>query len=191
MTPFTTLSSSVAPLLRDDVDTDQIIPARYLTVTDRSGLAEGLFAAWREDPSFSLRRSSAPAAEILLVGANFGCGSSREHAPWALLAGGFRCVIGRSFADIFRGNALRNGLLPVALDEPSHGQLERDTRDEPELTVRVDLDARCVRWGERSASFDVDPFARECLLEGTDPMGYLLARADTIRLFEYMRKVSR
>ena len=185
MKPFVEFESRVSPLVRDDIDTDQIIPARYLTVTDRSGLAEGLFAAWREDPAFPLNQISGP--EILLVGSNFGCGSSREHAPWALAAGGYRCVIARSFADIFAGNALRNGLLPVALDEERHARLVECIAENPQLEVKVDLAAKRVSWGDEQASFDVDDFARECMLDGVDALGYLLAREEAIDAFEAKR----
>jgi len=182
MKPFSTLTSRLIPLVRDDIDTDQIIPARYLTVTDRSGLAEGLFSAWREDPASPLNAQGC--AEVLLAGANFGCGSSREHAPWALIAGGYRCVIARSFADIFQGNALRNGLLPVALTAPDHEALVTELESNPALEVHVDLSGRRVTWGDREASFEVDDFARECLLDGVDSLGYLLAREEQIRAYE-------
>ncbi|MBX3269064.1 MAG: 3-isopropylmalate dehydratase small subunit [Sandaracinaceae bacterium] len=185
MKPFLELTSRVVPLLRDDVDTDQIIPARYLTVTDRSGLAEGLFAAWRSDPASPL--ADPRGAQILLAGHNFGCGSSREHAPWALLAGGYRCVIARSFADIFRQNALRNGLLPVALDERPHARLVTSLEEDPRLTVRVDLFATTVSWRDHLARFPIDGFARECLLGGVDALGYLLARDAEIAAFETRR----
>lgn len=183
--PFLELTSHVVPLLRDDVDTDQIIPARYLTVTDRTGLGEGLFSAWRVDAASPLNRRGS--AQILLAGRNFGCGSSREHAPWALLAGGYRCVIARSFADIFRENALKNGLLPVALDERPHARLADCVDEDPELEVRVDLFAKTVSWGDHLAGFPIDDFARECLLGGVDALGYLLARTGEIAAFEARR----
>lgn len=184
MTPFDTLTSRVAPLLRDDVDTDQIIPARYLKVVDRSGLAEGLFAGWKADPSFPLHEPATEDARVLLTGANFGCGSSREHAPWALLAAGFRCVIARSFADIFRGNALRNGLLTVALDEADHARLVADVSADPWRVVTVALEPQRVRWGAAEAAFSLDPFSKTCLLEGLDPLGYLLAHDAAIDAYE-------
>ncbi|MEQ9075330.1 MAG: 3-isopropylmalate dehydratase small subunit [Sandaracinaceae bacterium] len=187
MKAFTTLTSRVAPLLRDDVDTDQIIPAKYLKVTDRSGLAEGLFAGWRADPAFVLHQPPTEDARVLLAGRNFGCGSSREHAPWALLAAGFRCVVARSFADIFRGNALRNGLLTVALAEPDHARLSAEVEADPWRVVSVDLEAQRIRWGAAEASFEVDPFSRTCLLEGLDPIGYLLSHAGAIDAFEERR----
>ncbi len=183
--PFLELTSRVVPLVRDDVDTDQIIPARYLTVTDRTGLGEGLFSAWRVDAASPLNRRGS--AQILLAGRNFGCGSSREHAPWALLAGGYRCVVARSFADIFRENALKNGLLPVALDERPHARLAAGVAQDPELEVRVDLFAKAVSFGDHLARFEIDDFARECLLGGVDALGYLLARAGEIAAFEARR----
>ncbi len=186
MTPFTRLTSRVTPLVRDDIDTDQIIAARYLTVTDRRGLGEGLFAAWREDPASPL--NTLGGRQILLAGDNFGCGSSREHAPWALLAGGYRCVIARSFADIFEGNALRNGLLPVTLDPLDHQALATRVEAEPELELTVDLRASEITWGGARAGFEVDAFSRQCMLDGVDALGYLLARQDAIEAFERRRR---
>jgi 3-isopropylmalate/(R)-2-methylmalate dehydratase small subunit len=188
---FTELSARVAPLLADDVDTDQIIPARYLKVVDRSGLAEGLFAAWRLEPGFALNRPESEGAQILLAGSNFGCGSSREHAPWALLAGGFRCVIARSFADIFMNNALKNGLLPVALADDAHAALVSARQADPALEVRVDLHGQVVSFAGKEARFSVDPFARRCLLEGTDPLGYLLSQEEHVAAFERAREAQR
>jgi len=182
MKPFLELNSRVVPLLRDDVDTDQIIPAKYLTVTDRSGLAEGLFESWRSDPESVLNHRGD--AQILVAGDNFGCGSSREHAPWALLAGGYRCVIARSFADIFRNNALRNGLLPVALDDASYDRLLESLHQSPELEVCVDLFLCQVSFEGQLAKFEVDDFARECMLGGHDTIGYLLSKSDEIAAFE-------
>ncbi len=184
---FTQLTSRVVPLLADDVDTDQIIPARFLKVVDRTGLSEGLFAAWRLDPAFVLNRPESRGAEVLLAGNNFGCGSSREHAPWALLSGGFRCIVARSFADIFMNNALKNGLLPVAIDAAAHSALTRARELDPGLEVHVDLSRETIRFSDREARFHVDPFARRCLLEGTDPLGYLLAQDAHITAFEKAR----
>jgi 3-isopropylmalate/(R)-2-methylmalate dehydratase small subunit len=177
MKPFT---GRIAPLLADDVDTDQIVPARYLKITGKAGLADALFADWRRDPSFVLNRPEHAGAEILLAGENFGCGSSREHAPWALLAGGFRAVVARSFADIFRNNALKNGLLPIALDAAAHARLA----DSP-TTLSVDLASQEVTLPDGSkASFAIDPFARHCLLEGIDQLGYLLDLDPEISRYE-------
>ena len=188
MQAFTTLASRVAPLLVDDVDTDQIIPARYLKITDRNGLAEGLFAEWRKDPGFVLNQPESEGAEILLSRHNFGSGSSREHAPWALVAGGFRCVIARSFADIFHSNALKNGLLPVELGEEAHAALVAARAADPALVVHVDLPAQEVRFGDAfAASFAIDPFAKRCLLEGIDSLDYLRAQVPAIEAYESAR----
>lgn len=181
------VSSPVVILLRDHIDTDQIIPARFLKTTEKSGLASRLFFDWRYDekgeprPDFPLEQPGMSGRRILLAGENFGCGSSREHAPWALSAWGFSAVIARSFADIFRGNALKNALLPVALGEAEHRTLVERVRAEPGVVVEVDLEAEEVRLaGDRLASFSVDPFARRCLLEGLDELGYLLSRRSAI-----------
>lgn len=188
---FTTLTSHMAVLPLDDVDTDQIIPARYLKVVDKEGLAEGLFAGWRyrsdgsPDPDFVLNRPEAQGAQILLAGSNFGCGSSREHAPWALLGWGFRAVIARSFADIFRNNALKNGLLPVAVDAEAHRALLDLAAADPRAPVTIDLPSQEVRLPDgRTAFFPIDPFAKRCLLEGIDQLGYLLSFEEQIRAYE-------
>lgn len=182
--PFANLRSRVVPLLADDVDTDQIIPARFLKVVDKEGLASGLFAEWRKNPEFVLHRPSSQGAEVLLAGRNFGCGSSREHAPWALRAGGFRAVIALSFADIFCANALKNGLLPVALDKAAHAALSEAVARDANLRVEIDLEANEARWGAQVASFTVDQFARHCLLRGIDELGFLLAYVDRIAAYE-------
>jgi 3-isopropylmalate/(R)-2-methylmalate dehydratase small subunit len=187
VTPFDTLRSRVVPLLADDVDTDQIIPARFLKVTDRSGLGDGLFAEWRKDPGFVLNQPESEGAAILLAGKNFGCGSSREHAPWALLEGGFRCVVARSFADIFRNNALKNGLLPVALDDEAHAALREARAADPAVEVAVDLERQQVTFPGGEARFSVDPFARDCLLRGVDQLGYLRSHTAAIDAFEARR----
>src|SRR4030066_1808852 len=148
MKPFKTLTSAVIPLPNNDVDTDQIIPARYLKVTDKTGLAEGLFAGWRylsdgkPNPAFPLNQSSYHGCQILLAGDNFGCGSSREHAPWALINWGIRAVISTSFADIFRNNALKNGLLPVAIDAETHRRLFQRAAEGSSVQVSIDLAAK-------------------------------------------------
>jgi 3-isopropylmalate/(R)-2-methylmalate dehydratase small subunit len=175
--PITTLTSSYVAMPNDDVDTDQIIPARFLTTTQRTGLGEHLFHDWRYEasgqpkPSFVLNQPAARGKRILVAGRNFGCGSSREHAVWALMDAGFRAVISASFADIFRGNALGNGLLPVQVDPAI---VERLLHDQPtELTV--DLGAQTVtRAGKVIAKFDVPPFAKHCLERGIDELEFLL-----------------
>jgi len=193
MKPFRTLSTTVVPLLRNDVDTDQIIPARFLKVTDKRGLGERLFADWRyrEDgsarPDFVLNRPEHQGARALLAGENFGCGSSREHAPWALTDWGFEAVIALSFADIFRGNALKNRLLPVVVDRDAHDRLCRLVAADSAAEVHIDLPARTLRLPDGFATeFPVDAFAAKCLLEGTDELGYL--QSFTARIEEYERR---
>ncbi|HUS65210.1 MAG TPA: 3-isopropylmalate dehydratase small subunit [Kofleriaceae bacterium] len=176
---FTTLTSYAVLLPRDDIDTDQIIPARFLKVTSKDGLAEHLFSDWRYDDAgrpradFALNREE---GAVLIAGHNFGCGSSREHAPWALTSYGFRAVVATSFADIFRNNALKNGLVPVEVSKPDHARLVAARQKDAALEVTVDLDAQTVSWpGQAPIQFPVDPFARRCLLDGTDELGYLLS----------------
>lgn len=193
-TNFTRFTGTMAPLPIQNVDTDQIIPASYLKVTDRSGLASGLFSRWRYrdgDPEgepisdFVLNRPEHGEARILLAGDNFGCGSSREHAPWALVGYGFRAVISTSFADIFRSNALKNGLLVVPVTEDVSASLFDAVAADPATEVTIDLEARTLSLpGGGEANFDVDPFARRCLLDGTDQLGYLLNQAPSIQAFE-------
>jgi 3-isopropylmalate/(R)-2-methylmalate dehydratase small subunit len=175
------LTSRVVALLRDDVDTDQIIPARFLKVTDKAGLGQALFADWRGS-EFPLDKPDAKGAEILLVGKNFGCGSSREHAPWALVGAGFRAVVARSFADIFRQNALKNGLLPIALTEEECWQIHNGD------TLEVDLaTASVVLPTKVTTHFPIDPFAQKCLLSGQDELTYLLSMKDRIEAYEASR----
>ncbi|MXX61498.1 MAG: 3-isopropylmalate dehydratase small subunit [Holophagales bacterium] len=184
----------MAPLPIQNIDTDQIIPASYLKVTDRSGLASGLFSRWRYrdgDPEgepvsdFVLNRAEHGAARILLAGDNFGCGSSREHAPWALVGYGFRAVISTSFADIFRSNALKNGLLVVPVAEDVSAALFDAVAADPATEVTIDLEARTLSLPDGGeTNFEVDPFARRCLLDGTDQLGYLLNQAPAIQAFE-------
>lgn len=191
MKSFTTLTSTMVPLPYDDVDTDQIIPASYLTATTRDGLADGLFARWRyqedgtPDPDFCLNRPAHEDAQILVTGKNFGCGSSREHAPWALMGHGFRAVISPSFADIFRNNALKNGLLPVQLDNASVRELLQLADETPQTTVTVDLAKQTVTLpGGRSLTFPIDGFSKTCLLQGVDQLGYLLQQEPLIAEYE-------
>jgi 3-isopropylmalate/(R)-2-methylmalate dehydratase small subunit len=194
MEPFTTLSARAALLLLDDVDTDQIIPARFLTTTVRSGLGAHLFADWRLDAAgergapradFALNRPEARGAGILVAGRNFGCGSSREHAPWALWDYGFRAIIAKSFADIFRANALKNGLLPVVIAEAQHARLVEQLRRAPERTVAVDLSREAVTLPDgEECSFTIDPFARRCLLDGMDQLAFLLSADAEIAAYE-------
>ncbi|UJR79331.1 3-isopropylmalate dehydratase small subunit [Sandaracinus amylolyticus] len=184
MKPFEKLKSHALPLLADDVDTDQIIPARFLKTIDKAGLAEGLFAEWRKNPGFVLHKPEHAGAQILIAGRNFGCGSSREHAPWALEAGGFRAVIALGFADIFRGNATRNGVLPVALAPEPHAALIAAVQANPKIEIEIDLENERVKWNGCTATFPIDEFAKHCLVQGIDELGYLVAYADRIRAFE-------
>jgi 3-isopropylmalate/(R)-2-methylmalate dehydratase small subunit len=191
MKPFKKASGRPVPLPLDNVDTDQIIPASFLKVVDREGLAEGLFHGWRfrddgtPDPDFVLHHPRFSGATILLVGENFGCGSSREHAPWALQGWGFRVILGRGFADIFKGNAHRNGLLTVTLPEDRHAELLRRVLEDEGAEVSVDLEAQVAILPDGVAvRFEVDPFARHCLLNGVDPMGHLLEHIQAIEEYE-------
>jgi 3-isopropylmalate/(R)-2-methylmalate dehydratase small subunit len=187
MESFRVLTGRTVVLPMDDVDTDQIIPARFLKGTTRTGLGRGLFADRRyaadgsPRPEFPLNRLDTAGAPVLVVGRNFGCGSSREHAVWALLDHGFRAVIGPSFADIFRGNALKNGLLPVAVPADVHARLS----SAPGTAVTVDLQAQEVWLADGTrARFAVDPFARHCLLEGIDELEFLLEQEPAIAAYE-------
>ena len=187
-TSFTTLEAKAVILPVDDVDTDQIIPARFLKGTVKAGLGEHLFADWRTQPGFPLLQAPAAGAQILITGANFGCGSSREHAPWALVDWGFRAIIARSFADIFRQNATKNGLLPIALPEVACVRLEQAVRADPKLRLRVDLAAERVSLpGGAWVGFEIDPFAKHCLASGLDELGYILSFADRIAAHEQRR----
>lgn len=191
MIPLSRISGHPVPLLLDHVDTDQIIPASFLKTVDRDGLARGLFHGWRflkdgsPDPGFILHDPHHQGAAFLLVGENFGCGSSREHAAWALQAWGFRVILGKGFADIFRSNAHRNGLLTVDLSADRHRSLARRIFEDPEASVTVDLEAREITFPEGdSEPFEVDPFSRHCLLQGLDPLGHLLAQLPDIQRYE-------
>jgi 3-isopropylmalate/(R)-2-methylmalate dehydratase small subunit len=181
MAQFTTFTSRVVVVPQNDIDTDQIIPARFLKTTDKHGLGASLFADWRyaeggvARPEFPVNQPRAQGAQVLLAGDNFGCGSSREHAPWALTGFGFRAVVSTSFADIFRNNALKNGLLPVAIDAAAHASLLSQLARDPEAQVTVDLASQTLRLPDQtSVKFPIDPFARTCLLEGVDELGYIL-----------------
>lgn len=191
MKPFTTLTSRLVPLPAENIDTDQIIPARFLKTTDKTGLGDNLFADWRYDgngnpkPDFILNQPEARGARILLAGDNFGCGSSREHAPWALVGFGFRAVISTSFADIFRNNALKNGLLPVVVDRDTHWQLFSLVEEEPATQLVIDLAGQTLTLPDgRAVTFPIDSFSRGCLLQGVDELGYLLARMLQIDAYE-------
>jgi 3-isopropylmalate/(R)-2-methylmalate dehydratase small subunit len=188
---FTRLTSSAVLLPRDDIDTDQIIPARFLKVTSKEGLAEHLFSDWRYDEAGAPRADFALNREegaVLIAGHNFGCGSSREHAPWALVSYGFRAVIATSFADIFKSNALKNGLVPVEIPKPDHARLVAARQKDAALGITVDLEAEIVAWpGQTPLRFPVDPFSRRLLLDGTDELGTLLALDSEIAKHEARR----
>jgi 3-isopropylmalate/(R)-2-methylmalate dehydratase small subunit len=181
MAQFITLTSRVVVVPQNDIDTDQIIPARFLKTTDKAGLGSSLFADWRYGPDgaprpeFPINAPRARGAQILLAGDNFGCGSSREHAPWALTGFGFRAVVSTSFADIFRNNAIKNGLLPVAIDAGAHASLLAQLAGRPEAELTVDLASQTVSLPDGvRVGFPIDAFARTCLLEGVDELGYIL-----------------
>jgi 3-isopropylmalate/(R)-2-methylmalate dehydratase small subunit len=189
---FRTFTSAVIPLPAENVDTDQIVPARYLKVTDKVGLRDALFRDWRFDedggikePLFVMDRVAMLDRRIMLVGDNFGTGSSREHAPWALTAWGIRAILSTSFADIFRINALKNGLLPIVVEAEKHRQLFELVAANPRVELTIDLTAQVVHLpGDEDLPFEVDPFARLMLLAGTDEMGYLVARLPAIEAWE-------
>jgi 3-isopropylmalate/(R)-2-methylmalate dehydratase small subunit len=187
MDAFITHTGRAVPLRRSNVDTDQIIPASYLKRVTRSGFEDGLFAAWRSDPDFVLNQPQYAGVSILLAGPDFGTGSSREHAVWALQNYGFRTVISPRFADIFRGNALKGGLLPVQLDESVVEQLMAAVETEPSLEITVDLDAKQVRAGGVVTSFEIDDYTRWRLMEGLDDIGLTLRHAEDIGEFEARR----
>jgi 3-isopropylmalate/(R)-2-methylmalate dehydratase small subunit len=171
---FSSVTSRTIAILDADVDTDQIVPARFLKTTSKDGLASALFHDWRGRPGFALDDASLAGRKVLVAGPNFGCGSSREHAPWALLAWGFSAIVAPSFADIFRGNALGNGLVTAAIAPDAYAALVAaitGVDSEPEVTV--DLVNLEVRWPGHTASFAVDPFRRKLLVEGVDELGYL------------------
>ncbi len=191
MEPFKRFVSHAVALPVDNIDTDQIYPGRFLRVTTREGLDKMLFADWRFDaagnpkPGFALNQPEAAGARILIAGDNFGSGSSREHAPWALLAYGFRAVVSTSFADIFRNNALKNGLLPIALDPESYRQVLAAVTADPLTKIEVDLARQRLQvFDGPCASFPIDKFAKRCLLAGVDEMGYLLGMLPAIEAYE-------
>ncbi len=189
---FTTFTSKVIPLPAENVDTDQVVPARYLKVTDKAGLRDALFHDWRyeqdggvREPLFVMDRLAMAERRILLVGDNFGTGSSREHAAWALTAWGIRAIISTSFADIFRNNALKNGLLPIVFEPERHRQLLELVEANPDVELTVDLAGQVIHLpGDEDVPFEVDPFAKTMLLAGTDEMGYLQSKLPEIVAWE-------
>lgn len=187
MDKFVTHSGKVMPLRRSDVDTDQIIPAVYLKRVTRTGFEDGLFSAWRDDPGFVLNNPAYTGSTILVAGPNFGTGSSRQHAVWALRDWGFKVVIAARFGDIFRGNALKEGLLPVQLDQKAVEALWDLAESEPEKRITVDLEGRRVIADDASWTFPIDDFSRWRLMEGLDDIGLTLRHADTITAYEKSR----
>jgi 3-isopropylmalate/(R)-2-methylmalate dehydratase small subunit len=190
MQPITTIRSKTVVLPYDDIDTDQIIPARFLTTTTKEGLGKHLFSEWRyrpdgsDRPEFVLNRPESRGAAVLVAGHNFGCGSSREHAPWALLDYGFRAVISTAIADIFKNNSLKNGLVPVIVDADTHRWL----LENPGVEVLIDVAAASVELpGKRRVSFPIDKFSRYCLLNGIDQLGFLMEHDAAIARYEQAR----
>ena len=191
---FQNLSSRMVPMPQRNIDTDQIIPARFLKTISKEGLGDNLFCDWRYDaqgnpkPDFILNQPRAKGAQVLLAGDNFGCGSSREHAPWALTQFGFRALISTSFADIFRANALKNGLLPVIVPSGVHAELFEAVAKDPNAQVQIDLPNQTLTTPSgRKVEFPVDSFAMHCLLEGVDEIGFTLQREAEIAAFEARR----
>ena len=190
--PFRVFTSRVVPIPAENVDTDQIVPARYLKVTDKNGLAEALFRDWRfeedgslKEPRFVLDRPEMAGRRILLVGDNFGAGSSREHAPWALTAWGVRAILSTSFADIFRSNSLKNGVLPIVVDAATHARLFEILAADPDAELTIDLAEQGVLLPDGTTlDFDIDPFAKRMILAGTDELGYLLSKDAELRAWE-------
>lgn len=197
MKAFTPFTSRMVPFPLNNIDTDQIIPARFLKTTSKEGLDKQLFCDWRYDsqgnpkPDFILNTPQGQGAEILLAGDNFGCGSSREHAPWALTQFGFRTIISTSFADIFKGNSLKNSLLPVVVPEDIHAELFAMVGRDPNVQVSIDLPSQTLILPDgRAIEFAVDQFSKMCMLEGVDELGYMLKQTAAISAFEATHKVT-
>jgi 3-isopropylmalate/(R)-2-methylmalate dehydratase small subunit len=190
--PFRVFTSKVVPMSAENVDTDQIVPARYLKVTTKEGLADALFRDWRfeedgslKEPRFILDRPGMAGRRILLVGDNFGAGSSREHAPWALAAWGVRVILSTSYADIFKSNSLKNGVLPIVVDPATHARLFELIATDPDAELTIDLAEQGVLLPDGSTiDFDIDPFAKAMVLAGTDELGYLLSKEPELRAWE-------
>jgi 3-isopropylmalate/(R)-2-methylmalate dehydratase small subunit len=191
MEPIKAFTSTIVALPMENIDTDQIIPARYLKTTNKAGLGDGLFSDWRYNadgspkPDFVLNRPDVRGAQVLIAGHNFGCGSSREHAPWALQGYGFKAVISTYFADIFKGNALKNGLLPIVVDQETYYQLVSLFEEDRETTLTVDLANQQLILPEgQKITFPIDPFAKHCLVNGVDQLGFLANEEPAIAAFE-------
>lgn len=195
MAKFTTLTSHAVPLPAENVDTDQIIPARFLKVTEKHGLGDSLFCDWRylkdgsDNPDFVLNEAASQGAQILIAGNNFGSGSSREHAPWALVGWGFRAIISTGFADIFKSNSLKNGLLPVEVSADVYKALMEAVQLDRSTRITIDLPTQSVTGLDGlEATFPIDAFSKHCLLEGIDQLGYLLSFDEQITRYEQQRK---
>jgi 3-isopropylmalate/(R)-2-methylmalate dehydratase small subunit len=191
MASFSKITSHAVVISAENIDTDQIIPARFLKVIDKDGLGKSLFCDWRyladgsDKPDFPLNYPASEGAQILIAGDNFGCGSSREHAPWALVGWGLRVVVSTSFADIFKGNSLKNGLLPVVVSAETYQKLLAAQRADAKAQITVDLTQKLLTLPDGSTtSFPVDPFAQHCLLNGIDQLGYILSFDDKIKAYE-------
>ena len=194
MKKYISLNSKVVPMPTENVDTDQIIPARFLKVTDKVGLGDNLFSDWRYNadgspkPEFILNKAEMRGRQILLAGDNFGCGSSREHAPWALTGYGFRAVISTSFADIFRNNSIKNSLLPIIVDKETQQQLFSLAEEDPNMSLSVDLATQTLTLPDgRRVQFPIDGFSKACLLNGVDEIGYVQDMGEKITAFEAAR----
>jgi 3-isopropylmalate/(R)-2-methylmalate dehydratase small subunit len=195
MKPFSIVTSRLIPLPNQNVDTDQIMPARFLKATDKTGFGKLLFYDWRYDesgnpkPDFILNRPESAGAAILLAGNNFGCGSSREHAPWALADFGLRAIISTSFADIFQNNCLKNGILPILVDKPAHEQLFQMVKQNPDVELTINLAVQTLTMPDGSSlQFPIDSYSQKCLLEGLDDIGYLRQFEDRIAAYEAAHK---
>ena len=191
MEKFTTLKATMVSIPTENVDTDQIIPARFLKVTDKNGLGDNLFFDWRYNADgspkedFVLNTEQGKKAKVLLAGDNFGCGSSREHAPWAIMGYGFKAVISTSFADIFRNNSLKLGLVPIMVDKDTHYQLMSLIEEEPDTEISVDLENQTVQLPDgRKVNFPIDNFSKTCILQGVDQLGYLQSHAADVDTYE-------
>lgn len=191
MKPITHIAGRIVALPINDIDTDQIIPARYLKTTDKDGLGKACFSDWRYEadgtpkPDFPLNKPEHVGAVVLIAGHNFGCGSSREHAPWALMGAGIQAVVSTYFADIFKGNALKNGLLPIVVDEETQRQLISLAEEDPTTSVQIDLAAQTLTLPDgRAVTFPIDGFSKYCLLNGVDQLGFLLSLEGDVAAYE-------
>jgi 3-isopropylmalate/(R)-2-methylmalate dehydratase small subunit len=185
MERFKQLTSKMVSIPIENIDTDQIIPAQFLKGVDKNGLGERLFFHWRSNPEFILNQADAVGARILVAGDNFGCGSSREHAIWALMSGGFQAVISTGFADIFRNNALKNGLLPIVVDSRTHLRLQSLIGTDPDCAISIDLETQTVTLPEGEAvQFPIDRFSKSCIMQGVDQLGYLQSKLNHIETYE-------